>query len=350
MKKICILLEGHANIKYCKTAIALIIYGKYDTVAIIDSNNSGKFSDEVLGVHKKIPFVSCIEDALQINDEIEAVFIGISPAGGEFPEVMRCHIRDALKQGLDVISGLHYFLCDDTEFHELAQISGSKIIDMRKVSEDKISFNRYNPRRPGSNVILTVGSDCSVGKMITTIELNKSAENRGLKSAIAATGHTGMMIVGDGIPVDATISDFTIGIISKYVHNLAENYDYVFVEGQGTITHGNISLALLHGAEPDYLILCHQVGRERIKGYDQWVIPSLNELVRIYEYASSWKKGSDYARVVGISLDTHLLSYADATAYINTVQKELGIITTDPWRFGVDGIIDEIIYKSSQKR
>lgn len=343
MKKICILLEDHANIKYCKTALALIKYSKYEVVAIIDSNNIGKYSDEVFGIHNKIPFVSCIEDALKIDDKIKAEYIGIAPAGGQFPEVMRCHVRDALKRGIDVVSGLHYFLCYDTEFQKIAKDNGSKIIDLRKISENKISFNRYNPHRPGSNIILTVGSDCSVGKMTTTFELNRAAEDRKLNSIIAATGHTGMMIVGDGIPADATVCDFTIGIVSKYVHDLAEKHDYVFVEGQGSITHGITSLALLHGSEPDYLILCHQVGREHVKGYDQWTIPPLSELIKIYEYASSWRKGSDYARVIGISLDTHLLSDIDAEAYIISVEKELGIITTDPWRFGVDRLINKII-------
>ncbi|APT75184.1 hypothetical protein XO10_01395 [Marinitoga sp. 1135] len=349
MEKICILLEDHADIKYCKTTIALIKYSKYDVVAIIDSKNKGKFSDDVLGTHKKIPFVSNIKEAFKINKKIKALFIGISPPGGEFPEIMRNHVKEALSMGLNVVSGLHYFLSEDPEFCELARLSGSKIIDIRKISKDKIYYNRYNPRRAGTNVILTVGSDCSVGKMITTIELNKSALNRGLKSTIAMTGHTGMMIVGDGIPVDATISDFTIGTISKYIQYLAENHDYVFVEGQGTITHGNISLALLHGAEPDYLVLCHQVGRKYIKGYNQWLIPPLNELVKIYEYASSWKKGTNYARVIGISLDTHLLSHEEAIIYINSVQKELNIVTTDPWRFGVKKIIDEIISKHKMK-
>ncbi|WP_027410595.1 DUF1611 domain-containing protein [Anoxybacteroides tepidamans] len=348
MKKWVILLEKHSSIYYSKTTISLLRYRSKDISSIIDSDNCGKTSKELYGFGEEIPIFSSLDEAIAHNSAIDTIVIGIAPPDGRMPNVMKEIVMEAICKGLNVVNVLHDLLQDHPDFVKAAQKSGSNLIDVRKF-ELNTKLSRYNPHREGSFTVLTVGSDCAVGKLTTCLELNSEAKRRSINSVVAATGQTGILIAGHGIPVDHTICDFTIGIVGSYVKTLSDNYDWVFVEGQGTITHGHISLALIHGSQPDAMVLCHEAGRSTIKGYDCWKIPSLNRLIEIYEDAASWSRNDNRKpKVVGISLNTQSLSEHEAVSYLRSVEKETGLVSVDPIRFGVKDLLIELSkYKQS---
>lgn len=339
MEKICILLEGYTHPYYYKTALGLILYGNYEIVALIDSSNRRKYSDEIFGIREKIPFVGSIKEALEIEKNISSLFMGISPPGGKLPEIMIPILKEAIENNLNIVSGLHDFI-EEIDLLKGIVKRDNQIWDVRKIEKKHLISDMYHPKNKETKIFLTVGSDCSVGKMITTMELNKYMLAHNKKTTVAATGQTGIMITRHGIPVDAVISDYVIGTLSKYISDLSKNYEYIFVEGQGGITHRDVSLGILYASEPNYLILCHQLTRKKVKGYKDWDIVSLGELVKIYEYASSWnRKDLRGAKVIGVSLDTHLLTEEDARREIEAIEKELNIPVTDPLRFGVEKLL-----------
>jgi uncharacterized NAD-dependent epimerase/dehydratase family protein len=192
-------------------------------------------------------------------------------------------------------------------------------------------------------VVYFAGSDCNVGKMTAALEVDREARRRGLSSAFAATGQTGIMISGRGIPVDRYICDFEAGGVEALVDEFAAEFDWVFVEGQGALGHpaySAVTLGLLHGSTPDYLLLCHHAGRTHISGYPTVAIPSLTEVRAMYETAAAWLRPT---RTVGVILNTFGMSAADAHAALRAAEQETGLPATDPVRFGSGVLIDALL-------
>src|SRR5579885_1600166 len=215
-----------------------------------------------------IPVVRDINEALVLQPD--TLLIGIAPMGGALPAAWRWQLLKAIDAGLDIISGLHFFLSEDEELRAAAEKRGVTIWDVRRPpATNRVA--QFTPHRPGSHTILLVGSDCAVGKMTAALELDREAQKRGLSSAFVATGQTGIMIAGNGLPVDRIISDFVAGMVEEMVLHFASRYDWVFVEGQGALNHPGyspVTLGLLHGALPDAMIFCHKAGATGIEGYD----------------------------------------------------------------------------------
>lgn len=351
MKNVVIINEGFSDsyIK-SKTLIGVLRYGSYNVVAVVDSKKQGLSVKQVFGIDMDIPFVKNIDAALALGNTIDVAIIGFSNLGVSFTESILSIVADALRNGIDVVNGLHHTLSDDKVLAGIAKENNSRIFDVR-IPQDHKFFSRYNPHRKGTFTILTVGSDNSVGKMTTTLELNKIAKQKGYNVAFAATGQTGIILSGQGVPVDHTLADYTIGMVSNFVSKLSLEHDWIFVEGQGTVIRGNISLGLMQGSDPDVLILCHEEGREYMKDYDFWKIPDLVELKRIYEEIAGWLRDSEPAKVVGISLNTiKIKSDEEALARINRYEEKLGIPVTDPVRFGPKKLIKQLEEMWSWKR
>jgi uncharacterized NAD-dependent epimerase/dehydratase family protein len=269
--------------------------------------------------------------------------IGIAPIGGRLPEAWRGEVLQAMRAGLNVVSGLHHFLSDDPELAAAAREHHVMISDVRRPPDDlAMRIGQGLPHRSGSHVVYFCGTDCNVGKMTTAIELDRTARDRGISSVFAPTGQTGIMISGIGIPADRFISDFLAGGTEGMVVPLAEQYDWVFVEGQGSLIHpaySPVTLGLIHGSAPDLLVLCHQARRTHIHDYDV-VIPPLAEMRRIYESAAGWLKP---APVVALALNTFGLSEDEAHAEIEAAQAELGLPVSDPVRFGAASLLDALL-------
>jgi uncharacterized NAD-dependent epimerase/dehydratase family protein len=344
MRRLVILAEGTFSVHGAKTAVGVLRFSPDTTVAIIDSEHAGQDAATALGltdVGQGIPVVATLAEALPYGPT--ALLIGIAPIGGRLPEEWRPILLGAINAGLEIVSGLHVFLADDPEFAAAASAKGVAIWDVRRPkAEYALRIGEGTKHRPGSHTVYFAGSDCDVGKMTGALMLDREARARGWQSAFAATGQTGIMISGFGVPADRLISDFTNGGVEKLVLDLTAQYDWVFVEGQGTLCHpaySAVTLGLVHGAAPDLMILCHEAGRTHIYRYPDFPLPGLPALVTMYETAAGWLKP---APVVGIALNTYALSEDEARAAIVAAEEETGLPATDPVRFGPGVLLDAL--------
>jgi uncharacterized NAD-dependent epimerase/dehydratase family protein len=329
-RRFLILAEGKFGPMSSKTANAFIRYAAHETVAVLDSTCSARTVSEVLGFGGDIPVVSTFAEGMAFKPN--ALLIGIAPAGGQFPSAWRSMVSDALRAGLDVWSGLHTILGDDPEFAALAAASGATMHDLRRAPRDlDVSYGRV--RDVDATIVLTVGTDCNIGKMTAQLQLRDAVRALGHRVNFAATGQTGILIEGRGIAVDAVIADFIAGAAERLTIEAAQDADIVLVEGQGSLLHpaySGVTLGLIHGALPHAMVLCAQPSRVTIDR-NPWVrIPSLREMVSLHEAVTRWLRPSP---VIAIALNTFDLSEAEAREAVARVEAETGLPTTDPVRY-----------------
>jgi uncharacterized NAD-dependent epimerase/dehydratase family protein len=344
MRRIAILAEGLFEWHYGKTAVGVIRYGKDTVVAVIDSTKAGKDVSQALGasIGKGIPVVRDINEALQYRPD--TLLIGIAPMGGALPESWRWQLLAAIDAGLDIISGLHMFLGEDEELRAAAEKRGVTIWDVRRPPDEK-RVAQFTPHRPGSHTVLMVGSDCATGKMSVALEVDREAQKRGLSSAFVATGQTGIMISGNGLPVDRIISDFVAGMVEKMVLDFTNTYDWVFVEGQGSLNHPGyspVTLGLIHGSMPDAMIFCHKAGATMIEGYDNCLFPPMERMIQVNEEMVNMLRPYRPCKVVGLALMTVDLSDEEAREAVRQVEEEIGLPATDVIRFGAGKLMDAL--------
>jgi uncharacterized NAD-dependent epimerase/dehydratase family protein len=339
-----ILAEGQFSPESSKTANSAIRYLPERTLGVVDSRHAGRTVQDVLGFGGTIPVVASVEDGLRLG--ANALLIGIAPSGGQLPEAWRPSLRTAMQAGLDVVSGLHFYLADDPEMAFLAAEKGIRLFDLRRPPPD-LPVSAGRARLVEARVVLTVGTDCNIGKMTAALQIRHALAERGARVGFAATGQTGILIEGWGIAVDAVVADFIGGAAERLVLQAAEGNDVVLVEGQGSLIHpgySGVTLGLLHGSMPDAMILCHQPSRRCVYGSSgvfSWVeLPSLPEAIRIYESAIAPLRES---RVVGIALNTWDLSEEEARAAIQRAEAETSLPATDPVRFDAGVLADAIL-------
>lgn len=337
-----ILADGDFSPMTSKTANSVIRYLPERTVGVLDRRQAGKTVQEVLGFGGGIPVVGSMRAGLALGPD--AVLVGIAPQGGRLPEEWRGWLGEALEAGCNLWSGLHTFLGDDPVLSSKARIAGRKIFDLRKAPAD-LPVASGAAKGVDPYVVLTVGTDCNVGKMTAQLELTRHLNRSGLRTRFVATGQTGMMIEGWGIAVDAVVADFIAGAAERLVLQGSVDADIVLVEGQGSINHPGysaVTLGLLHGSCPDGLILCHQATREYIGDYREaaWLrIPPLSEYVRLYETIGS---AVHPTRVIGISLNTYDMSDDSARRACEAATRETGLPATDPVRFDPAPLLEAI--------
>ncbi len=339
-----ILAEGCFGAHQSKTGLGVIRYGQWPITAVLDSQQAGKTVRQATGIAHDAPIIAMLEEALNLSPKPKALLVGTAPMGGDLPSQYRDVIREAITKGLHIISGLHIFLNEDPELRALAQQYQVHLWDVRATTNENI-ITRQLPRPSGTHVITMVGTDCSVGKMTVALELNNALQKRGEASVFVATGQTGIMITGSGVPLDRVIGDFMAGTLEQEIDDVikASHPRWVIVEGQGSLLHpaySGVTMSLLHGSAPDAMILCHNTKLKTINNFDSVPLPSLSRFVEIYESAASWIKP---AKVVGISLNTSTLAEDDARAAIAKAQAETGLPATDPVRFGVDGLVEALV-------
>jgi uncharacterized NAD-dependent epimerase/dehydratase family protein len=325
-----------------KTANSVIRYLPDRVVGVVDREHAGQTVQDVLGFGGSIPIFGTMEEGLARRPT--AVLIGIAPAGGRLPDEWQGWLADALDAGCDLWSGLHTFLSDDPVLAARARANGREIRDVRRPPA-RLPVAAGMARLVEPLVVLSVGTDCNVGKMTAQLQLVKGLRDRGLRTRFVATGQTGIFIEGWGIAVDAVVADFIAGAAEELVLEGARNADVVLVEGQGSINHpgySGVTLGLLHGSCPDALILCHQASREFIGEYrgSPWLrIPPLTEYVRWYELIGS---AVHPTRVIGISMNTYDLSEAEARRACEAAARETGLPCTDPVRFAPEPLLDAV--------
>ena len=265
--------------------------------------------------------------------------IGVANRGGFISDNWRVVIKQALAAGMDVASGLHNLLRDDIDLVEAASQHGCELHDVRIPS---VIYPIANGVKRSGKRCLAVGTDCSVGKMYTALCMEKVMRERGMKASFRATGQTGILITGDGVPLDAVIADFMAGAV-EYItpDNDADHWD--LIEGQGSLYHASysgVTMALIHGGQPDALILCHEPTRTHMRGLPDYQLPSLEEL---RDTALTMAKVVNInAKVIGIAINTVTLSDAEANALCKTTEKRMGLPTVDPFRHGAGRLVDAL--------
>lgn len=338
-----ILADGNFHPLESKTANSVVRYHPNRVVAVLDREAAGKTVHDVLGFGGAIPVVGSIEAGLALKPT--AVMIGIAPAGGRLPDEWRGWLAKALAAGCDIISGLHTFISDDPELAALATKFGRTITDARKPPKN-LPIAAGEARLVDPFVVLTVGTDCNVGKMTAQLQLISGLKARGLRTNFVATGQTGIFIEGWGTAVDAVVADFIAGAAEDLVLRGAKDADIVLVEGQGSIIHpgySGVTVGLLHGSCPDALILCHQTTRQHIGEYRTapWLkIPPLSRYVELYEMLGS---AVHPTKVIGICLNTYDLSEAAARDACREAALETGLPCTDPVRFDAAPLLNAIV-------
>ena len=338
-RRLVILAEGQFGAHSAKTAYGVIRYGRDDVVAVLDSTRAGQNVAAYLPGHA-IPIVASLPEALAFPLPPDALLIGIAPTGGRLPETWRSIILAAIEAGLDVLSGLHTIIGDDPEFAAAAEARGTAIVDYRRPPE-RLETAVGRRHDPGKRVILTVGTDCAIGKMSVALELVAAARRDGASAVMAPTGQTGMMIEGWGVPVDRVISDFAQGTVEWLVEQGEALGDWVIVEGQGSLDHpaySSVTLALIHGATPQAMVMVHKPG---LTGHDfdhlpeaSFPIAPLAPFIELHERVAGLVAPS---RVVAVALNTSLFPDDDeARRIIEEVGAETGLPTDDPVRFGAN--------------
>jgi uncharacterized NAD-dependent epimerase/dehydratase family protein len=338
-RRLVILTEGQFGIHDAKTAMGVIRYGHDTIVAILDSTMAGRNLREFLPAHD-VPFVASLDEAMSRPIRPDGLLIGIAPTGGRLPPEWRSLILDAIGAGLDIHSGLHQFLDDDPEFAAAARAAGTRLIDYRR-PPDRMETTVGRKHLPGKRVILTVGTDCAIGKMSVALELVASARRDGASAVMVPTGQTGMMIEGWGCAVDRVISDFTNGTVEWLVEQGESRGDWVFVEGQGSIDHpaySAVTMGLIHGATPQAMVMVHKPGLAE-HDFDHlpdasFPIASLRPFIELHERIAGMVAPS---KVVAMALNTSLYRDDDeARRVIDAIAAETGLPADDPVRFGAD--------------
>lgn len=341
-RRIALLAEGHFSPTDAKTAVGVLRYRADEVACVVDSTRAGRTAAECAGVGGDLPVVGDVAAAAAHG--ADTLLVGIAPQGGGLPEAWRPAIGGALERGWDVLAGLHAFLGDDPEFAALAAASGARIHDVRRPPARRPIAAR-RAARGGALVVLTVGSDCNVGKMTAALEVCDELRRRGVRAAFVATGQTGIFVADAGVAVDAVVSDFVAGVAEELVAAAAADADVVLVEGQGSLFHpgySGVSLSLLHGACPGAMILCHEAGRTLLRTADDaepLPIRPLPELVAEHERLAGWMHP---ARVLGVALNTRALGPAEAGRAVADAARETGLPATDPVRFGAGALADAV--------
>jgi uncharacterized NAD-dependent epimerase/dehydratase family protein len=332
-----ILAEGFsADPHHGKTARGVLRYRRDDVVAILDSTRAGE-------VENGVPVVGSVNDSLCFNPT--TALVGVATQGGQFPPEWMAILKSCVAKGLDIENGLHVFLADDPELAELAVRNKVELRDLRRPPSDLSTATGANLGVPGT-IVLTVGSDCAIGKMTVSLELDREARARGLRSLFVPTGQTGIAIAGWGIAVDAVVSDFIAGAAERLVVEGSERGgELLWVEGQGAILHpvySGVTLGLYHGSAPHLLVLCHEAGATEIEGAGggPHPIPPLRELVELHERLALPVRP---AKVVAVALNTRRLSDDDARAALGAAEAETGLPADDPVRFGASRLVDAVL-------
>ncbi|MEQ8292658.1 MAG: N-acetyltransferase DgcN [Roseovarius sp.] len=269
----------------------------------------------------------------------KTLVIGVANRGGVNSQEWKKVLVTALEEGFDLASGLHNLLRDEPDLVAVAEATGRTLHDVRVPS---VKYPIADGKKRRGKRCLAVGTDCSVGKMYTAMAMERDMTERGMKATFRATGQTGILITGEGVPLDAVIADFMAGSIEWLTPDNDDDH-WDMIEGQGSLFHvsySGVTMALVHGGQPDALILCHEPTRAHMRGLPDYQLPSLQQL---RDTALPLARVANAAcQVVGVSVNTQHMGEDEAKAYLAKVEEEMGLPATDPYRFGSGKLVDAL--------
>ena len=342
MPKYAILASGAFDYILNKTGNMLIRYEPQSVTAVIDKENAGRSVQEILGYGGNIPVVGSFKDSIQYDPD--TLVIGNAPQGGFISPEYRAEILSAIKNNCHVISGMHIFLKNDKTIDATAEKYGVNLIDLRK-PPDPPHFPKGTWKERNIPVLLTVGTDCDTGKMTTAWEISVHLKKRGWNAKFIGTGQTGILL-GGGVPIDAVTGDFMAGEIEHIIDNFSKDCDCIIVEGQGALTHmlySGVTLGLLHGSMPDYMVLTHDANR-KLDTAGQPMISLEKSMSQYVDLVTLFRP----SKFVGINLMTVNLNEETALDICENTQDKHGLPTTDLVRFGERGLIEHIDFELRQ--
>lgn len=335
MRRIIALTEGYSNPQSAKTARNLIYYCPGEVIALYDRSNIGKTSFDLLGVGS-VPVIGSLKDA----DDANTLIMSVALPGGKLPKSFKEIMLQAVSMKMNVISCGHEFITDDADLVAAAKTNRVTLKDVRKNSERDVAH------RKGINSnclrILTVGNDCSLGKMVTSLELARALQKRGFDAKFAATGQTGILIEGEGIPIDAVVGDYINGAAEKLVLQ-NQQHDMMIIEGQASIVHprySSVTLGLLHGTMPHGMIMCYEVGRKFVHNMPGIKIPAMNVVMKLTEEMASVMFPS---KIIGFALNSKKVSEQEAEIERKRIKEEFGLPACDVVRDGPDELVEAIL-------
>ncbi len=333
-----VLTEGNTHPTPAKLASALLRYRPETVCALIDSEQAGRDASGPMNCAAGVPIVASLKDGLIYRPD--TLVLGTTPPGGVLPNAWRIIVLDAIRHGLNIMSGMHTLLCEDPDLVREAARHQVRLFDLRK-SPDTLGVNQGRAGRTAVFRIHTVGSDCNCGKKVVALELDRELRRRGYSSRFVATGQSGIAVSGHGIAVDHVMSYYVSGAAEHLVLENAPGVDTLVLEGQGSILHpmySGVTLGLLHGFMPQALVLCHQPDRTFMRGTSV-AVPPLSTVIELYE---SLCRPLFTGRVVGIALNLMAYDDTDAERLIQEIQDRTGRFTTDVIRHGAGGLLDVI--------
>lgn len=343
-RSMVLLTAGHTNPKAAKTATGLLRFCEEECVAVLDPDNAGRKASELLAIGGGVPIVAALSEV----PKADTFVLGIATPGGKIPQTWRPLILEAIDRGMNILNGLHDFLTDDAEIATAAQSKGVEIYDVRKNKFKQIA------RRPGFRPecfrLHTVGHDCSVGKMLVSLTLARGMQDRNCDAHFVATGQTGIMISGAGLPLDCIAADFVSGAAEELVLK-NEHHDMLVVEGQGSLVHpsySQVTLGLLHGCQPHALVFVFEAGREKVGGMDHIPLIGLAEQRRLFEDMASLYQPCS---TIAVAMNGRHVSAATAIEIAQKVSDELELPVCDVIRDGPAPLLDvvEASYQSHLK-
>jgi uncharacterized NAD-dependent epimerase/dehydratase family protein len=324
-----LLYLGHSNDELgIKTSRGVAVFRPDDC--------AGEFRHDDCGLTLGLPRRS-IAEASALG--ARTLILGVANAGGKLGEALIEDALAAIAAGLNIASGLHQRLRDESRLVAAAAAAGVELFDVREAPDD-LPIGNGKPR--AGRRLLTVGTDCSVGKMYATLAIEKAMRAQGLRADFRATGQTGILIAGDGVPLDAVIADFIAGAIEA-VSPARDDGGWDLIEGQGSLFHpsfAGVSTGLLHGAQPDALVLCHDPLRTGMRGLPHYPVPDLAECLEANLRVA--RLTSPDVQAVGIALNTVKLGEDEARALCAETGERFGLPCTDPYRFGAEPIVERI--------
>jgi uncharacterized NAD-dependent epimerase/dehydratase family protein len=323
-----ILIGEEDDATYAKTGLGIVQW-RPDLVA-------GQLRFPGCSVDLGVPDMTVAEAA---RAGVGSLLIGVAPVGGTVPGQWWRMMEDAARAGLDIVCGLHVRLADNPAMVAAAEESGARLIDVR-VPPPNLPVGT-GIKRSGKRV-LTVGSDCAIGKKYTALALDLAMQESGMKSTFRATGQTGIMLAGEGIPIDAVVADFISGAAELISPDNEEDH-WDVIEGQGSLFHpgySGVSLGLLHGSQPDAFVLCHDPSRTTVSGWDHFALPTIAECLVQYEIMG--RRSNPDIRCVGISVNTSSLCPEKREQYLADLRLETGLPCVDPLIDGCGAIVEHL--------
>ncbi|MEZ5498277.1 MAG: DUF1611 domain-containing protein [Steroidobacteraceae bacterium] len=327
-KPYLILVGDETDTTYAKTGLGIVQWRGADV--------AGQLRLSPAAVDLGVADLTIAEAA---RKRVGSLVVGVAPVGGKVPEAWWHSMREAAAAGLDVVAGLHTRLNDSPELVATARKSGVGLIDVRvPPSPLPVGTGR---KRSGLR-LLTVGTDCAIGKKYTALAIERAMRDAGLPATFRATGQTGIMIAGEGMPIDAVVADFVSGAAEVLSPDNAPTH-WDVIEGQGSLFHpgySGVSLGLLHGSQPDAIVVCHDATRDRVSGWPHYALPSLAECIEVHERLA--RRTNPAARVVGVSVNTSALPGTKRIDYLAVLRDRHGLPAVDPLIDGCGDIVAHI--------